>query len=200
MPDQAVAMAPGFADPVGDAQQVFRAILDATARPGRIVELPVRAEPPSPLQPASGAVTLTLLDFETPLWLDPLDQTTKDVADYIRFHCGCPLVRQPADARFALIVDGAGMPPLSAFNAGTPECPDQSTTVIVQVDEIAATGGVRLTGPGIASETRLGVQGLPQDFWAWSRQMQAEFPCGVDVLFVAGTRIAALPRSTRVGE
>ncbi len=61
---------PGFADPVGQAQASFRAVLEAMARPGTLVPAGQGLVPPAPLDPATGAVLLTLVDHDTLLWLD----------------------------------------------------------------------------------------------------------------------------------
>jgi alpha-D-ribose 1-methylphosphonate 5-triphosphate synthase subunit PhnH len=188
-------IAAGFADPALDAQATFRCLLQAIAHPGRIVaaphDLPV---PPAPLLPLAYAAALTLLDFETPLWLDPA-LATPAVIDSLRLHCGCPIVAQE-QARFALLA-GQGAP-LAAFDQGTPEYPDRSATLIWQVDRLSGARGVRLTGPGIRDSIRLQVEGVPHDFWALWGMSHSQFPLGVDVVFVTTDRIAALPRSTEV--
>ena len=61
---------PGFTDPVTDAQATFRAVLDAMARPGTIHSAGECLAAPAPLDRATAAVLLTLVDHETPLWLD----------------------------------------------------------------------------------------------------------------------------------
>src|SRR3546814_8636166 len=61
---------PGLADPVHDSQRLFRGLLTALAHPGRAVTLSGAPEGPLPLDPATTAAALTLLDGETPLWLD----------------------------------------------------------------------------------------------------------------------------------
>ena len=61
---------PGFADPVADAQSCFRAVLDATSRPGTVKAAGTGLRPPVPLDPATAAVLLTLADADTPLGLD----------------------------------------------------------------------------------------------------------------------------------
>ena len=62
-------LAPGLADPAHDAQQLFRAILDATSHPGRIVSLPAAPAGPGALSAAATAYLLTLADRDTPVWL-----------------------------------------------------------------------------------------------------------------------------------
>ena len=198
------AIAPGLAEPVADAQRVFRVILGAMARPGHIAEIPGCPEPPSPMSAGTAALALALIDFETPIWLDAAGSDGDAVKHYLRFHCGCRVVEQPGEARFAIVADGEAMPPLSIFDVGTLENPDRSTTVFIQVKALdtgmgTSSTGIGLRGPGIADEARLVVDGLHADFWQWASEARALFPCGIDVVLVAGNRIAALPRSTKIG-
>jgi alpha-D-ribose 1-methylphosphonate 5-triphosphate synthase subunit PhnH len=190
-------MLPGFPDPVLDSQRAFRALLDAMDHPGRVVEVPGTQRVPEPLHPASAAVCLTLADFDTPLWLDARASTLESLA-YLRFHCGCRMVDAPGRARFAVVSAPGVMPPLSAFEAGSDEFPERSTTVLIQVEALTGGRGRRLTGPGIKTEARLEARGLPGAFWRSLRDNHALFPRGVDVLLTAGRQLAALPRTTAV--
>lgn len=190
-------MLPGLVDPVLGSQRIFRAVLDAMTHPGRVITVPERPEPPAPLHPAATAICLALVDMDTPLWLDA-PARTPSVLGGLRFHCGCPIVEDPADARFAVIIDAARMPPLTMFAAGSDEYPDRSATVLVQVAGLRAGAGKRLWGPGIPGERRLAVDGLPERFWGELRDNHGRFPRGIDVVLVANEVIAALPRTTRV--
>ena len=187
----------GLADPVLDSQRVFRAVMNAMAHPGRVSTVPAVARVPAPLSIATAAVALTLLDFETPLWLDGA-ASEATVRDYLRFHSGCPVVIKPERARFALIVDPQAMGDWVVFDAGTDEYPDRSATLIVQVERLAAGSGRRLSGPGIAGRVQLEVGGVPGSFWDTLRRNHALFPRGVDVILTSDDRVAALPRTTRV--
>ena len=190
-------MLPGFADPVLDSQRVFRSVLEAMDHPGRVVDVPGFDAVPEPLHPATAAVCLALADFETPVWLDARATTLETVA-HLRFHCGCRLVDAPAQGRFALVSEPASMPRLSAFDLGTDEFPERSTTLLVQVETLMTGRGRRLTGPGIRVEARLEARGLPDAFWQDLRRNHALFPRGVDVLLTAGHQLVALPRTTAV--
>jgi alpha-D-ribose 1-methylphosphonate 5-triphosphate synthase subunit PhnH len=184
-----------FADPVFDSQTVFRAILYAMAHPGSVREAAVALDPPPPLAPATAGACLALFDSETPVWLQARGDA---VPDYLRFHCDCPIVDAPGAARFAVVHDVAAMPVLQAFDPGTDEFPDRSATVIVQVLDLIEGEGVVLSGPGIRNRARLDVRGLRADFWDEWRDNTRRFPRGVDVIFTAGTRLAALPRTTQI--
>jgi alpha-D-ribose 1-methylphosphonate 5-triphosphate synthase subunit PhnH len=187
----------GLADPVLDSQRIFRAVLDAMSHPGRVVSLGLEGVPIPPLYPATLAIYLALVDFETPLWLDAAGRTA-EMSAHLRFHCGCSLVDDPARARFAVVAAPAAMPEFDRFDPGTDEYPDRSATVIVQARTLAAGAGRRLTGPGIVSDVLLDADGLPARFWEGLRANHDRFPRGVDVLLTAGTSLVALPRTTRV--
>ena len=79
-------LAPGFADPVLESQQSFRLVLQAMAEPGRLVPMRPDLSPPTPLRPTTAAVALTLVDYDTPVWLGDADAA---VVDWLRFHTGC---------------------------------------------------------------------------------------------------------------
>lgn len=190
-------MLPGLADPVLDAQRIFRAVLDALAHPGRIVQIAEPSRAPAPLHRAATAVCLALCDFETPLWLDEVGNVTP-VVDYLRFHTGAPIVAEPSAACFALIANGRAVPALDRFDAGSDEYPDRSTTVIVQIEAVGARRGRRLIGPGIRDETWLDVDDVPPAFWTDLATNHARFPRGIDVLLTTDTAVVGLPRTTRV--
>lgn len=187
----------GFDDPVLESQRTFRALLSALSRPGSHVRIEPGLIPPPSLHPAAAALCLTLLDLETPLWLDPA-AARPAVVDFLRFHCGCPIVDDPVRARFVLLADASGLADLDRFAIGTPEFPDQSATVIAQVRAFDDGYPLVLRGPGIEATASIAVPDLPRDFvriWAGNHAL---FPQGVDLILAAPDSIIGLPRSVSV--
>jgi alpha-D-ribose 1-methylphosphonate 5-triphosphate synthase subunit PhnH len=193
-----VAAPSGFADPVLSAQSVFRAIMDAMARPGSIrsIEGPVSA--PAPLSMGAAATALTLLDQDTPVWLDGVLASGPEVADWIRFHTGAPIVADASRAAFAFVGNAAQLLPFDAFDPGTPEYPDRSTTLVLQVETFTHGLPLTLTGPGIRGGQVVRAHPLPDDFSERLAANRRLFPRGVDLLLVCGNAVAALPRSVHV--
>jgi len=187
-------LAPGFAEPVGDAQRCFRQLLDAMARPGRVAQLQEIAAPPG-LSPAAAALALTLVDFETPAWLGP---GTDGAAEWLRFHCGAPLASEPCRAAFACAADASRLPPLGAFELGSAEYPDRSTTLVLEVAALGSGEPLVLRGPGIDGSTTLAVDGFPAALRRERAELAVLFPSGLDLILTCGARLAALPRTTVV--
>lgn len=188
----------GFADPVFSAQSTFRAVLDAMARPGSVQRISAALSPPSPLARGAAAIALTLCDHDTPVWLGADLAAHDDIAAWLRFHCGCELVAEPARAAFAFAGTAADVPDFAAFNLGTADYPDRSTTLILQVETLHGGAGLVLTGPGIRERSRLLADPLPPDMTARLAQNHALFPRGIDLLLATDDAVAALPRSVRV--
>lgn len=191
--------APGFADPVHGAQGVFRALLEAMARPGTIRLLPAAPGAVPGLNPAAAAALLTLADLDTPLWLDPAADTPQARA-WLRFSCNAPLTDDPARAAFAVVGDGLRLPDLTAFNPGSPEYPDRSATLVLAVAGLAPDRGWTLRGPGIPGTRRLAVAGLAPGFARARAALDPLFPMGLDVVLAAPGALACLPRTTRIEE
>lgn len=190
-------VAAGFVEPVLAAQATFRTVMDAMARPGSVRRLAGIAAP-APLSPTAAAIALTLLDYETPFWLDPPLAATPDLARFISFHTGARLTAEPAEAAFAFVAAPAAAPPFAAFPQGSAEYPDRSTTLVLQMTHLAEGDGMTLRGPGIAGARRLAAAPLPADFLAQLADNRARFPRGVDVLLAAHDTVAGLPRSLHV--
>lgn len=178
----------GFTDAPQQAASAFRAALNAMARPG-VIETVAGGEAPAPVSQAAAVLLLTLCDAETPIYLAP-GHDTQDVRDWIAFHISAPIATRD-NAMFALGGWDA-LAPLAEFPIGTSEYPDRSTTLIVELESLAAEGAA-LTGPGIRDRAALN---LPEV--GAFRANRALFPQGLDFYFTCGDRLAGLPRSTIV--
>lgn len=185
-----------FTDPARESQQAFRAMMNAMAQPGAVVDVDAGFAPPAPLNAAAATLLLTLADFETKVWSDTGVDVT--AAQFLRFHTGARLIDEPALADFALVTDPRNPPALDSFAQGTPDYPDRSATLIMQVEAFGRDW--RLTGPGIDGQTRFSAAPMPEDFVKQWRDNHARFPRGVDIIFAGNGQIAALPRSTEIVE
>ena len=190
---------PGFAQPVHEAQQTFRALLAAMARPGLIVPVPATPTRPEPLYGSSAALALTLFDMDTPVWLDE-PARRDEVESYLRFHCGCPVPSPPEFSCFALFTRSGfetGPDELIRFPAGDAAYPDRSATLIIQVPALGQGERHVLQGPGIQGRKTLRVQGLGSSFWEARDLYAGLFPLGYDTILAAPDAFACLPRTTR---
>ena len=190
----AATLQPGFADPVAGAQACFRAVLDAMARPGCIREAGVGLVAPEPLAPATAAVLLTLLDYDTPVWMDSAAAAARE---WVAFHCGAPVVTDVTTCHFAVALT---LPALGSLPAGSHEGPETAATLVLQVTALGRGRTFRLVGPGLRVPAMLAVDGLPAGFASAWQENHALFPCGIDIVLCAGTSLAALPRSVTLQE
>lgn len=199
-------MGRGFTNPVYDAQQVFRSVLDAMARPGSLHRLPTTVLAPlqaPALQRGLAAVLLTLLDAETSVALPPAYDAA---APYLRFHTGVRLAASRAEAMFAVQpAEGAHAALWHTLADGTDEAPHLGATLIVEVPALQSAQAMQgppvhlgLRGPGIRKRHMLSVEGLSLDFWRARIGREADFPRGIDLLLLCGDTLAAIPRSTRL--
>ncbi|MEL6289239.1 MAG: phosphonate C-P lyase system protein PhnH, partial [Pseudomonadota bacterium] len=138
-----------------------------------------------------------LCDVDTAVWLDEELAAAAPVVEWLTFHTGAQLTHDPAASDFAFVSAPQTMPPLSAFAEGTPDYPDRSTTVVMQVHAWSGVNVV-LSGPGIRTQVAFAAAPLHDDFWQRARENHARFPLGVDLLFTTRDEIAGLPRSTRI--
>jgi alpha-D-ribose 1-methylphosphonate 5-triphosphate synthase subunit PhnH len=165
-------------------QAAFRHLLEAFSYPGRVVCLGTASDDTQTM------LLATLVDAGVTL-ADPHNQVSAD--DRRRLDAQLVL---PDRARF-VVSQGAHVPDYQPV-LGTLESPEQGATVIVCVESLGEGARLDLTGPGIDGETTLHVAGMDPGWWIQRSRWNASFPMGVDLILVAGRRLAALPRTTRI--
>lgn len=176
--------------PAAQSQQVFRAVLDALARPGTL-----RALPPQTGYPAALLPLLALADLSVPVCvLDDGDRW----AGVVRAETSAP-VTSISQARLVAALRPVTSAELALVRTGSAEAPEDGALVTLAVDGLSAGGGtLALDGPGTGGPRELGVTGLPGGFTAARSKLTSQFPAGADFLLVAPDgAIAGLPRTTR---
>lgn len=188
----------GFADKVLSAQSTFRSVMEAMARPGRVQQVIAGVGTPGPLMRGAAAIALTLFDHDTPIWLDAKMRHSSEVAKWLKFHSGAPVVEDSSISSFALIGDGGALPDMARFAIGSNEYPDRSTTLVIQVKSLTDGRHYELRGPGIDGAMTLRATIEPTDLFERLSINETLFPRGIDVVLVSGDAIVAIPRTTRL--
>ena len=130
MPEAVTTLA-GFEEPVQQAQAVFRALLDAMAQPARVVDFQQGMSFGRHRAPRSVLLVFWIVDPDvdcTPQ--DEFGDNVFPISYRVRLHV------DTGDTVFTLI-NGVDSDLILQFAIGTPEYPDRSTTVLVQVDALS---------------------------------------------------------------
>jgi alpha-D-ribose 1-methylphosphonate 5-triphosphate synthase subunit PhnH len=120
-----------------------------------------------------------------------------EVKNWLLFHTGCRFTNEPREADFAIINNCRLISSLSAFNQGTDQEPEASTTLLIQVENFKAGEPVNLSGPGIEKTRSLTVNGLSSAFWEGLTNNIHNYPLGVDIFLFTTDTVVGLPRTTR---
>ena len=203
-------------------QAAFRALLDATARPGELCELP---EPPAAaaedaaeagLLPATVTVCDVLLDAATSVAV-----AGEGGADARRVLSRRSHVRPADESAAAYVVVPLGVrgeeaaAVVGSLTSGTLLDPHLGATCVVECATLvgrdrsgARTGSAsgaaparrwRLSGPGIAQGELALVECDRSDVVSARQGRSDEFPCGIDLVLVDGAgHVLAVPRTTSV--
>lgn len=190
---------------VFDGQKHYRTLLQCTARPGTIGQLDdALLEVPSSLNRATALIALALFSADSSFYLAEGEGAAMD---FVRQETAAkPVSVEQAD--FVIFLGAKHLDMLRQARQGSLPYPDLGATAVVQVEAISPApmaGGLQLTltGPGIEVETVVHAMGAPEALFATLRELNAEFPMGVDTFLTcdslsAGPCVIALPRTTRV--
>ncbi|WP_230533782.1 phosphonate C-P lyase system protein PhnH [Microvirga roseola] len=188
----------GFTAPVFQSQAVFRLVMNAMAKPGRIVDLGHAVQPPSPLEPAAAAFLATHADYDTPVWFE--DSGADAAASWLTFHTGAAVTKDPATATFAALSKDSPVSGWQNFAMGCLSYPDQSATLLLPVESLRDGTPLTIRGPGIETVSVIAPRGLPDGFTETMASNAAGYPLGFDLLLISGSELLALPRTTRLVE
>jgi len=175
-------------DPVHDTRACFRALVDATSRPGTIQSVAV--------DPADHAVIATLVDHEVSLATTD-DAIAGALASEGRLTETAP---EAADIVHATVpTDGD----VREYDRGTLEEPSDGATVVYRVDSLSEDAEtapehwtvLRVSGPGVPGERTVAIEGFPTEEAQALADAQSTYPRGVDAILTTRDRIVALPRS-----
>lgn len=189
-------------DLVYDIQAVYRKVLNAMARPGKIENVSDQCdkiEYDFNCYKSTNIVLLTLLDAEVSFCFD--DNKSFDDVEMIN-QMTYSKAKPANEADFIIITkdcdDTCGI--MNKAKIGELKNPNKSATVIIEVDEMNNYEGIVLTGPGIKSTQKIKISNY--DLWKEIRQKKnKEFPLGIDIILTDEKgNIACIPRTTKEKE
>jgi alpha-D-ribose 1-methylphosphonate 5-triphosphate synthase subunit PhnH len=185
-------------DEVFDAQEQFRILLNAFAKPGIINTFcNFDFEVPSGFNTSSLIVAFALLNADVHFF------STDDVLNkYISLNTNSTL-SGVATADFIFIRPEETQLAINHCKTGTLSYPEESATLVITVTRVANVFfensiGITCSGPGIKDTNTFFVTGIASKEIEALLAMNEEFPLGVDIVLADDhLQIVSLPRSTK---
>ncbi len=195
-------------DEVFDAQQHYRLLLDAMARPGTVHLLPrMSLTAPPAITEAAALVGFALLNADVSFYAD--GEAADVVTQYLVVNTAAT-PESPGNADFVFAAGTASEALVADMKKGSLPYPDEGATLVASVEALASEVQglgllsspyltLTLEGPGIAGKKTFFVSGLGSELVAGLQTCNQEFPLGIDLILTdPGHRIACIPRSSRV--
>jgi alpha-D-ribose 1-methylphosphonate 5-triphosphate synthase subunit PhnH len=181
-------------------QKVFRVLVEAMSHPGLVYTLPAH-HTTAPWTSSLLAVAHTLLDHEV---------TFAFIGENIRLAeevYAATKARQVAieEAHYIIIEGNRSSGQIATANCGSSAYPDQGATLIYALSEkdvrkqTPQLSDIVLSGPGIKEPLSPQLAGLSVEELSEIRQLNTEYPLGVDSIFLRGdNQLMCIPRSTKI--
>jgi len=196
---------------VHDTQHIYRQLLDAMARPGKLLSISDNSQnigKTTDLSPGLTAIALTLIDREVTFAIHTVDN--RSVENYLQMKTMSQVA--PIDsADYIFIEQTLSQSDIESFvermKAGTLQDPHLSSTVIIRVETLMAESEsaepsdiqLILSGPGIKDVRRRFVRGLSPAWLEARYKKNKEFPIGIDMILATDDGdMMALPRTTKI--
>lgn len=191
-------------DVVHDLQSVYRKLIDATSRPGTVVNLEKEAgllDGQMDCLPATILFAITLLDPEVTFKV--IGKQEEAVSRMIN-HLTYSKSEHVAEADYIFILQDASIQEIDdAINQakiGKLLNPHEAATIILEVADVTKGKLMKLSGPGILGDSLINLPDVSN--WMGVRnEKNIEFPLGIDMYFVDQQhQLHALPRTTQITE
>jgi|GEM_PF-971361 len=186
-------------DKIFDAQEHFRILLDAMAHPGTIYSFSEKDLAIGPEIP-QGIYFIAFALLNADVRFAFLGSQMEEAIAYIH-QTTSSQVGKPEEVEF-LFMPGTGDPSiLHAVKTGNLSYPEEGASLVVYLESIhevptESALEIHLKGPGIESEQILFLKGIHISFFEILKEINAEFPLGIDTYFVdEKNQLIAIPRS-----
>ena len=181
------------------AQEHFRQILSAMARPGEMPILTSDIAPIEDFNKASAIIGLSLLNHDVSFWVGGVPQ----IQQYFMLNTGSqPTSAAQADFLFLKGHQAAGKH-IQVARIGEPEYPETGAFIIIDSTHISDTPiensiELLLQGPGVKGQRKAYVEGVHATVLDQLLQKNEEYPLGVDTIFTdRNGKVLCLPRTNQ---
>lgn len=178
---------------------VFRAVLEAISRPGKVVDLPAGV---ATSVPPAAIPALALADLDVSVGtLEAGDESAW--ATSIRSVTGCRLT-SAADSDVVVAIRPPTAVEVESLRIGMAHAPERGARLFVHCEAITegstdAGSTIRVDGPGASAGRTITITGVDADVFRALAAANRAFPAGVDTWLVASDRrMVGIPRSSRI--
>lgn len=188
-------------------QRAFRAVMDAVARPGKVMELPAYERDSD--YPRVGYSLAALIDMfiDQGTRFSVVPESDKELVRSISMNTHSS--QSPLDKASFIVVPTDADPTLmetaiTQASAGTLISPEEGASILVGCKRIVSNSPskdsfhwVSVEGSGVETSNVFGIDRVD---WAWARnRREDEFPCGIEIILVDEVgHVVAIPRTSFV--